>query len=41
MQFDNGWWALYDDEKPLGPFATKAEASRAGLQEWDHMEEAA
>jgi hypothetical protein len=34
MEFSDGWWAFYDDEKPLGPFETKAEASRAGLEEW-------
>jgi hypothetical protein len=34
MQFNDGWWAFFDDEKPLGPFETKAEAPRAGLEEW-------
>jgi hypothetical protein len=37
----NSWWAFYGDEKPLGPLATEAEASRAGLGKWDHVEDAA
>jgi hypothetical protein len=42
MQFSDGWWAFYPNEKPLGPFEIKADACRAGLQEWgDHLEEAA
>jgi hypothetical protein len=28
------WWAYYNDEKPLGPFAREAEAARAGLEAW-------
>jgi hypothetical protein len=32
MQLANGWWAYYGDERPIGPFNTKTEASRAGLQ---------
>ena len=32
MQFNDGWWAYFDDECPIGPFDTTAEASRAGLQ---------
>ena len=31
MEFDEGWWAYCGDERPLGPFASEAEASRAGL----------
>jgi hypothetical protein len=31
---DEGWWAYYEDEKPLGPFATEAEAARAELKAW-------
>jgi hypothetical protein len=34
MLFDDGWWAYCNDEKPLGPFATEAEAARAGLDAW-------
>jgi hypothetical protein len=34
MQFETGWWACYGDEPPIGPFDTKAEASRAGLEAW-------
>ena len=34
MQFHTGWWAFYGDERPLGPFDTKADASRAGLEAW-------
>jgi hypothetical protein len=34
MQFEDGWWAFYGDEPPIGPFDTKAEASRAGLEAW-------
>jgi len=30
MLRDDGWYAYYNDEKPLGPFATEAEAARAG-----------
>jgi hypothetical protein len=32
MEFHTGWWAFYGDERPLGPFDTKADASRAGLE---------
>jgi hypothetical protein len=35
MQLDDGRCALYADEKPLGPFETKADACRAGLNEWE------
>jgi hypothetical protein len=31
---DDGWYAYYNDEKPLGPFATEVEAARAGLEAW-------
>jgi hypothetical protein len=34
MLFDDAWWAYYNDEKPLGPFPTEAEAARAGLEAW-------
>jgi len=34
MLRDDGWYAYYKDEKPLGPFATEAEAARAGLEVW-------
>jgi hypothetical protein len=34
MLFDDGWWAYYNDEKPLGPFPTEGEAARAGLEAW-------
>ena len=34
MLRDDGWYAYYNEEKPLGPFATEAEAARAGLKEW-------
>ena len=34
MLRDDGWYAYYNDEKPLGPFATEAEAARAGLKAW-------
>jgi hypothetical protein len=34
MLFDDGWWAYYNDEKPLGPFAIEAEAAQAGLDAW-------
>jgi hypothetical protein len=34
MGLDDGWWAYRNDELPLGPFATKAEAARAGLEAW-------
>jgi hypothetical protein len=34
MLFDDGWWAYFNDERPLGPFATEAEAARAGLEAW-------
>jgi hypothetical protein len=30
MLRDDGWYAYYNDEKPLGPFATEAEAARNG-----------
>ena len=36
-QSHTGWWALYGDERPLGPFDTKAEAARAGLEAWAHV----
>jgi hypothetical protein len=34
MRRDDGWYAHYNEEKPLGPFATEAEAARAGLKVW-------
>jgi hypothetical protein len=34
MLRDDGWYAYYNEEKPLGPFATEAEAARAGLKAW-------
>jgi hypothetical protein len=34
MLFEDGWYAYYNDEKPLGPFPTEAEAARAGLEAW-------
>jgi hypothetical protein len=34
MLRDDGWYAYYKDEKPLGPFATEAEAAGAGLKAW-------
>jgi hypothetical protein len=34
MLRDGGWYAYYNEEKPLGPFATEAEAARAGLKAW-------
>jgi hypothetical protein len=34
MLRDSDWYAYYNDEKPIGPFATEAEAARAGLQAW-------
>jgi len=34
MLLDDGWYASYNEEKPLGPFATEAEAARAGLRAW-------
>jgi hypothetical protein len=34
MLRDDGWYAYYNEEKPLGPFATEAEAVRAGLRAW-------
>ena len=34
MKFEDGWYAYYNDEKPLGPFKTEAEAARAGLEVW-------
>ena len=34
MQFNDGWWAFYNDEKPIGPFAIEAEAAQAGLDAW-------
>ena len=34
MLRDDAWYAYYNDEKPLGPFATEAEAARVGLKEW-------
>ena len=30
MLRDDGWYAYFNDEKPLGPFATEAEAKRNG-----------
>ena len=33
MLRDDGWYAYYNEEK-LGPFATEAEAARAGLKAW-------
>jgi hypothetical protein len=34
MLREDGWSAYYNDEKPLGPFPTEAEAARAGLEAW-------
>ena len=34
MLRDSHWYAYYNDEKPIGPFATEAEAARAGLMAW-------
>jgi alpha-galactosidase len=34
MLLDDGWWAYYNDEKALGPFAIEAEAARTGLDAW-------
>ena len=34
MLRDGGWYAYYNEERPLGPFATEAEAARAGLKAW-------
>src|ERR1044071_8745106 len=34
MLRDDGWYAYFNEEKPLGPFATEAEAGRAGLKAW-------
>jgi hypothetical protein len=34
MRMSDGWWAHRGDEKPIGPFATKADAARVGLQVW-------
>jgi hypothetical protein len=34
MLRDDGWYACCNEEKPLGPFATEAEAARAGLKTW-------
>ena len=34
MRLSDGWWAYHGVEKPIGPFATKAEAARVGLQVW-------
>jgi hypothetical protein len=34
MLRDDGWYAYYNEEKPLGPFATEADAARAGLKAW-------
>jgi hypothetical protein len=34
MLRDKGWYAYYDEEEPLGPFATEVEAARAGLKAW-------
>jgi hypothetical protein len=31
---NDSWWAFYPNEKPLGPFETKADACRAGLEAW-------
>ena len=33
MLRDDGWY-YYNEEKPLGPFATEPEAARAGLKAW-------
>jgi hypothetical protein len=30
----DGWWAYYNDEEPIGPFALEHEAARAGLKAW-------
>jgi hypothetical protein len=32
MEFEDGWYAYYGDEKPIGPFKTEHEATRAGLK---------
>jgi hypothetical protein len=34
IRFRDGWWACFRDERPLGPFDTEADASRAGLEAW-------
>jgi hypothetical protein len=34
MLRDGGWYAYYNEEKPLAPFETEAEAARAGLKAW-------
>ena len=34
MLRDDGWYDYHNEEKPLGPFATEAEAARAGLKAW-------
>jgi hypothetical protein len=34
MRFSDGWWACFANERPMGPFDTEAEASRAGLEAW-------
>jgi hypothetical protein len=34
MLFSDGWYAFYNDEKPLGPFKRESEAARAGPEAW-------
>ena len=34
MRLSDGWWAYHGVERPIGPFATQAEAARVGLQVW-------
>ena len=34
MELKDGWYAYRDDETRLGPFKSKVEAARAGLQCW-------
>jgi hypothetical protein len=34
MLRDDGWYAYYNEQEPLGPFVTEAEAARAGLKAW-------
>ena len=34
MLRDDGWYASYNEEKPLGPFAT-GRSARAGLRAWE------
>jgi hypothetical protein len=39
MLFSGGWYAFYNDEKPLGPFKREIEAARAGLEAWSNESE--